>query len=128
VMALKAQFDSINNLPYFVNVTELSLMFDCEQAAVNAQANGSIANYVFSHIRKQLALSKFLVNVLSELRVVLSCYDSGELDYCFSLSCLRRLYLRGADCDELDRPPSPSDRLSQPVCFSSANAQIFGTA
>lgn len=77
VKTLKAQFDAISSLPYFVNVTELSLMFDCEQAAVNAQANGSVANYVFSHVRKQPALSKFLVNVLSELRVVLSCYDSG---------------------------------------------------
>jgi hypothetical protein len=78
VSSLKAQFDSISNLPYFVNVSELSVNFDCDQESVNAKANGSIANYVFTHIRKQTKLSKFLVNILSELRVVLSCYDSGN--------------------------------------------------
>lgn len=75
VAQLKKLLDSVASLPFFCNCNETSLFFDVDKDTL--EKNGNIRQLVFGSIRKQKSLHSFLVSVVSELRVVLSSYNSG---------------------------------------------------
>lgn len=70
------------SLPFFSIVNEVSLLFEVSIEAVNKV--GSIQKLVFGSIRKNKALRYFLMNVVSDLKVLLRTYDSDiyeEMDW-----------------------------------------------
>ena len=75
VAQLKRLLDSVPALPFFCNCNDTNLYFDTDRDTLAAE--GSIRHLVFGHIRRYKPLHTFLVSVISELRVVLSSYNSG---------------------------------------------------
>jgi hypothetical protein len=62
------------SLPFFCIVNEIAVLFEVGKEA--AEKAGSVQKLVFGSIRKHPALRNFLVNVISDMRVVISTYDS----------------------------------------------------
>lgn len=75
VAQLKKLLDSVPSLPFFCNCNDTNLYFDTDRDTLAAE--GSIRRLVFGNIRLYKPLHAFLVSVISELRVVLSSYNSG---------------------------------------------------
>ena len=78
VAKLKELFEK-SNVPFFVIVNEISILFEVSNK--NAEEAGSMQKLVFGSIRKNKALCNFLVNVMSDLRVVLSTYDGEKMEH-----------------------------------------------
>jgi len=66
------------NMPFFVIVNEISILFELSNR--NAEEAGSMQKLVFGNIRKNRPLCNFLVNVMSDLRVVLRTYDGEKME------------------------------------------------
>ena len=66
------------NMPFFVIVNEISILFELSNK--NAIEAGSMQKLVFGSIRKNKSLCNFLVNVMSDLRVVLRTYDGEKME------------------------------------------------
>ena len=73
IMKLRDLIDKAS-LPFFSIVNEVSLLFEVGREAANEA--GSVQKLVFGSIRKYPPLRNFLVNVFSDMRVVISTYDS----------------------------------------------------
>lgn len=63
-----------SSLPFFCIVNEIAILFEVGKEA--AEKAGSVQKLVFGSIRKHPTLRNFLVNVISDMRVVISTYDS----------------------------------------------------
>lgn len=61
------------SLPFFSVVNEVSILFEASSESVNQV--GSIQKLVFGAIRQNKTLKSFIMNVLSDLKVILRTYD-----------------------------------------------------
>jgi hypothetical protein len=62
------------SLPFFSIVNEVCLFFEASNEAVKKA--GSLQKLIFGNIRKSSVLKNFLVNVISDMKVVISIYDA----------------------------------------------------
>ena len=77
VVQLKKLLDTSATLPFFYICNETNLYFEVDGDLLAKE--GSIKRLVFGSIRKQKNLHSFLVSVISNIKIVLSSYNSSVM-------------------------------------------------